>query len=311
MKRAVIGIDVGKHELSIFWKNKNYVVENSPESISMWFKKHIVLKKGNPLIVYEPTGGYEKKLQKFLNENNWSHKRVHANHVRAYAKALGVHVKTDRVDARMIADYAERMEIKENDTKAKHADLKALLTRREQLVTMRAEEKNRLDTCDILLTKLINQHIEQLTANIAEVDETIKQYEKTYQDVQKAVKLYTSVPGIGRIIALQLFVDLPELEKTDNKKLAALVGLAPYNRDSGLMVGRRRTYGGRTRIRGLLYMAALVASRCYPELKRFYLKLKQKGKASKVALVAVAHKLLAVLHSVAKRQEPWAPILEK
>jgi len=311
MKRTVIGIDVGKYELSLFCKNKSYVVENSVECITKWFKKHTILKKENPLIVYEPTGGYERQLQNVLNKNNWSHKRIHANHIRSYAKALGVHAKTDKVDAKIIADYAERMEIKENETKINHPELKALLTRREQLVTMRAEEKNRLDTCDDLLINYINQHIDQLTTNIAEINNAIEQYEEANKEVKKAVSLYASVPGIGHTIALQSVVDLPELEKLDIKKLSALVGLAPWNRDSGLMSGKRRTYGGRTRIRGLLYMAAVVSSRCCPQIKQFYLKLKQKGKASKVALIAVAHKLLAILHSIAKRQTPWVEILDK
>jgi transposase len=309
MQKNMLGIDVGKFELSIFWKTKNYTVKNDIEEIAVWFEKYAVSEKEASLVVYEPTGGYERTLEQFLQINKWSHKRVHANHVRAYARALGVHAKTDRVDARMIADYAVRMEIKANETKMEHTQLKALLTRREQLVCMRAEEKNRLDTCDPALKSFINQHITQLGKYIAKIDEEIKKYEKANPEVHKEVALYSSVPGIGRIIALQLVTDLPELKTADNKKLAALVGVAPWNRDSGLMIGRRSTYGGRTRVRGLLYMGALVAARCCPQLKQFYLKLKQKGKATKVALVAVAHKLLDILHSVAKRQTPWVAVL--
>lgn len=311
MKRSVIGIDVGKYELSLFWDNKHYVIKNDTTEMTTWFKEHIAFLKEIPLMVYEPTGGYERKLQRVLQANQWPHRRVHANHVRAYARAAGIYAKTDHIDARVIAEYAIRMEIKANETEMAHPALKTLLTRREQLIRMRAEEKNRLDTCDPLITKFITQHIDQLTRHITKIDKEIQVYEKAHVDIQKLMELYTSVPGVGRTVALQLIADLPELEREDDKKLAALTGLAPWNCDSGLMTGKRRTHGGRTRIRSLLYMSALVAARCCPPLNQFYLKLRQKGKAAKVALVAVAHKLLMILRSIAQRQTPWVPVLER
>lgn len=311
MKDSVIGIDVGKYELVIYWNGKLTTVQNDEKELQVWFKKsHDELKLAK-LIVYEPTGGYERNLQNCLILNKLPHRRVHANHVRAYAKATGMDAKTDRIDATMLAEFGERMELTAKAIEPSEPALKALLTRREQLIGMRLQEKNRLDTCDRLLGKWIEKNIKQLDKQIDAIEEEIKKYEKEHPAVKKLVALYSSIPGIGKVIALQLIVDLPELINENDKRLAALVGLAPWNRDSGTKIGRRMTRGGRTRIRGLLYMAALVAARCNPELKKFYMKLKQKGKPTKVALIAVAHKLLSTLRSIAQRQTPWMPILER
>lgn len=245
-----------------------------------------------------------------LEQNNLPHRRVHANHVRAYAKASGIEAKTDKIDAKVLAEFAIRMEMKAKPEKQQFEALKGLLTRREQLIGMRMQEKNRLDTCDKLVGKWISKNIEQLTKQIEQIEKAIDEEVDKDDGIKKLYTLYSSIPGIGRITGLQLIVDLPELLVSHEKTLAALVGLAPWNRDSGKTRGRRRTRGGRTRIRGLLYMAALVAARCNPEIKAYYKKLKGKGKATKVALIAVAHKLLKILRSIAQRQTPWTPAME-
>lgn len=311
MKTTVIGIDVGKYELAIFWQDKSFLIKNDEKEIEAWINDQAVGLKQVSLIAYEPTGGYERKLQTLLQKNRLPHRRVHANHVRAYAHASGISAKTDRIDAKVIAEYAVRMEITAKEPEAEDSKLKALLTRRRQLIDMRAQEKNRLDTCDPLVKKLIEKHIKHLTKEIEKIDKEIKTHEEANSKIKKLVDLYTSVPGVGRTVALQLIADLPELETEDDKKLAALVGVAPWNHDSGLKSGRRRTKGGRTQVRSLLYMAALVAARCNPELNKFYNKLKQKGKASKVALIAVVHKLLYILRSIAQRQTPWVQVLAR
>ena len=311
MKGSVIGIDVGKYELVIYLNGKFTTIKNDEKEFQAWFRNNHDAIKEARLIIYEPTGGYERNLQTCLTLNKLPHRRVHANHVRAYAKATGMDAKTDRIDAKMLAEFGERMQLTAKAVEPSEPALKALLTRREQLIGMRLQEKNRLDTCDGLLGKWIKKNIKQLDRQIDEIEEEIKKYEKEHANVEKLVALYTSIPGIGKVTALQLVVDLPELLNESDKTLAALVGLAPWNRDSGTKIGRRITRGGRTRIRGLLYMAALVAARFNPELKRFYMKLKQKGKATKVALIAVAHKLLIILRSIAQRQTPWIPMLEK
>jgi len=311
MKGSVIGIDVGKYELVIYWNGKFTTIKNDEKELQTWIKKNHDVLKDIRLIVYEPTGGYERTLQKCLDVNQLPYRRVHANHVRAYAKATGTEAKTDGIDAKMLSEFAERMNLEPKAIRMSEPALKALLTRREQLIGMRLQEKNRLDTCDPILGKWIEKNIKQLDKQIDGIEEEIKKYEKEHAEVEKLVALYTSIPGVGKVTALQLIVDLPELLNESDKTLAALVGLAPWNRDSGTKIGRRMTRGGRTRIRGLLYMAALVAARCNPDLKKFYLKLKQKGKATKVALIAVAHKLLYTLRSIAQRQTPWTATLER
>src|SRR5438045_244608 len=300
MKGSVIGIDVGKYELVAYWDGQYTTIKNDEKEIKSWFKKNSSALEKVGLIVYEPTGGYERKLQKCLDFYKLPYRRVHANHVRAYAKAAGIAAKTDRIDAKILAKFAITMGLVPKPVVAIEPGLKALLTRREQLIEMRLQEKNRLETCDILLSKWIEKNIKQLSKQLEEIEKTITDYIKGHPEVENLLGLYSSIPGIGRVTALQLIVDLPELLEENDKVLAALVGLAPWNRDSGTKIGRRQTRGGRVRIRGLLYMAALVAVRFYPEMKQFYSKLKQKGKATKVALIAVAHKLLGVVRSVAQ-----------
>lgn len=311
MKGSVIGIDVGKYELVVYWNDQYTTIRNDEKDLQVWFKKDGSALKKVGLIVYEPTGGYERKLQKFLDLHQLPYRRVHANHVRAYAKATGTLAKTDKIDAKILSEFAMRMELTPKAVIAVEPALKALLTRREQLIGMRLQEKNRLDTCDAILKKWIEKNIKLLNQQIEAIEKEIKNFTKEHPDVEKLLELYTSIPGVGQVTALQLIVDLPELLEENDKVLAALVGLAPWNQDSGMKIGRRQTRGGRIRIRGLLYMAALVASRCNPEMKAFYLKLKQKGKATKVALIAVAHKLLGILRSIAQRQTPWVAAVEK
>lgn len=311
MKSTIVGVDVGKYELVIYRNNQYFTIKNEEIALKKWLNKYCHPVESVALIVYEPTGGYERTLYACLEEKHLPYRRVHANRVRDYAKSTGRFAKTDRIDAKVLAEYAQRMEIQPKAVKAVEPGLKSLLTRREQLIQMRLQDKNRLESCDEILREWIQKNLQQLTSQLKDLEQAIKSYESEHAEVKRLLTLYTSVPGIGRVTGLQLIVDLPELLQEKDKTLAALVGVAPWNHDSGSKIGRRRTRGGRTRIRGLLYMAALVAARCDADMKRFYTKLKQKGKASKVALIAVAHKLLAIIRSVAQRQTPWEPILNR
>ncbi|MBS0626593.1 MAG: IS110 family transposase [Verrucomicrobia bacterium] len=311
MKDAVIGIDVGKYELVVYCDGQYITLKNDKKDIHNWMKKDKTILNNIRLIVYEPTGGYERELQKSLDLYKLPYRRVHANHVRSYAKAKGVGAKTDHIDAKILAEFAIKMELSAKPVVAVAPKLKTLLTRREQLIEMRKQEKNRLETSDKELKRWIEKNIKLLTKQIDEIEKKIDLFIDGDAEIKKLLELYSSIPGIGRITSLQLIVDLPELLEENDKVLGALVGLAPWNRDSGTKIGRRQTRGGRIRIRGLLYMAALVAARCNAELKAFYKKLKQKGKATRVALIAVAHKLLGTLRSVAQRQTPWVAVIKK
>jgi transposase len=307
MEDCVIGIDVGKYELVIYWNGKYHTVNNEPSDLKGWLKKYITDITQVKLIVFEPTGGYERNVKTCLRESNIPYRMVHANHVRDHARSLGIYAKTDKIDAKILVDFAISKKIEARVEIEEYPRLKVLLTRREQLIDMRLQERNRLDKSDKLLVKFINKHITNLTKLLAEIEKAIETELRKNEALQEQFDLYSSVPGIGMVTGLQLIVDLPELRIEDDKRLAALVGIAPYNKDSGTRIGRRRTRGGRSRIRSLLYMAALVAARCDPTMKKFYKKLRDKGKAPKVALIAVAHKLLILLRCIAQRQSPWVP----
>lgn len=309
MQRSVIGIDVGKYELVIYWNKQFETVPNDSTKVIKWLGKNKAGLSNVDLIAFEATGGYERLLKQCLIEQQIPFRQVHANHVRAFAKASGLEAKTDKIDAKVIADYALRMDVQAKAVIERNEALKALLTRRKQLIDMRLQERNRLDTGDKLLVKWIKKNISHLDKQIEQVEKAIDKQVKEDSETKRLYELYSSIPGIGKITGLQLIVDLPELLSENDKTLAALVGLAPWNQDSGLMRGKRRIRGGRSQVRGLLYMAALVAARCNEDLKAFYNKLKSKGKASKVALIAVAHKLLMILRSVAQRGTPWVPTM--
>lgn len=309
MKSSVIGVDIGKHELVIYWNNQFMVIMNNKKDIDKWLGKHRNDVEKVDLIVYEPTGGYERNLHEALETYKLPYRRVHANHVRAFAKATGVSAKTDKLDAKLLAEFATRMELSPKPIVTVAPELKALLTRREQLLEMQLQERNRLESSEPLLSKWIEESIKQLSKQLKELEKELNRLIRLTPKIKELLELYTSIPAIGKITALQLIVDLPELLEENEKVLAALVGLAPWNRDSGTRTGRRRTRGGRKRVRGLLYMASVVAIRCNSNMKAFYTKLKQKGKATKVALIAVAHKLLGILRSVAQRRTAWVPVI--
>src|SRR3990167_6197272 len=255
MKRSVIGIDIGKYELVVYWEGRFVKLANESSVLSNWLtEKKQELSKVD-LIVFEATGGYERLLKQLLTQHKILFRQVHANHVRAFAKASGIAAKTDEIDAKVIAEYAQRMGVEAKPIIARNDALKALLTRRKQLIDMRLQEKNRLDTCDKLLAKWVNKNIACLDKQVAQVEVAISKEVDKDPETKRLYELYSSIPGIGKITGLQLIVDLPELLVENDKTLAALVGLAPWNHDSGRMKGRRRTRGGRSQVRGLLYMA--------------------------------------------------------
>jgi transposase len=307
MKRSVIGIDIGKYELVAYCDGRYEKFSNNHMALAKWFASKSKWLRTVDLVAFEATGGYERLLKKLLIDNQIPFRQIHANHIRAFANASGISAKTDEIDARVITEYANKLDIQAKPVISRNEALKTLITRRKQLLEMRLQEKNRLDTCDKLATKWINKNIVNLSKQIDQVETAIDEEIEKDGESKRLYELYSSIPGIGKVISLQLITDLPELLTENDKTLAALVGLAPWNHDSGRISGRRRTRGGRTQIRGLLYMAALVAARCNPELRIFYQKLKNKGKATKVALIAIAHKLLIVLRSVAQRGTAWVP----
>lgn len=303
--KHIIGIDVAKAELAIYLNEKFINIENTTTAIKKWLKKQIKNIEID-MVVMEPTGGYERTLVNCLENTNIPYRLVHANHVRAFAKSKGSLAKTDNIDAKMLADFASTMKISPKSAIHPHPELKDIVDRRDQLVEIRVQESNRLDAAlNRASIKSIKKHIKFIDKEIEELENYAYKFIENNSELKFIVELYKSIPGIGLLTAIRLIVDLPELSSYGDKQLAALVGVAPMNKDSGKHRGKRTIKGGRPKLRSVLYLCALSGIRFNPVLKRFYQRLKLKGKPSKVAIIAVVRKLLTIIRSVCQRRAPW------
>jgi transposase len=233
---------------------------------------------------------------------------VNPRQVRDFARSTGQLAKTDRIDARMLALFAERVRPTPKPLPDEAAqELDALLTRRRQLLEMIVAEKNRFSSAAITLRKGIREHIRYLERHLKGVDVEIEERVHNSPIWQAKEDLLRSVPGVGPVLSRTLIAELPELGQLTEKQIAALVGVAPLARDSGKMRGRRLVWGGRAPVRAVLYMAALVASRNNPVIRAFYLRLRAAGKPPKVALTACMRKLLVILNAMVRASTPWNP----
>ena len=232
---------------------------------------------------------------------------AHPNKVRAFAHAGGRMAKTDRLDAQVLSRYGEVFaSAGSSQPEPQREELQALLRRRRQLVDQRVQERNRLDRAwNPAVRASTQRHIDWLDQEIAALDREYREALASSEELACRADLYRSVPGIGELTAAILVADLPELGWGEGKGLCSLVGLAPWSRDSGQQRGYRAVRGGRGAVRRALYMAALSVVRSPGELRRFYRGLRQRGKAGKVALVAVMRKLLLHLHAIARRGTHW------
>jgi len=259
------------------------------------------------VIVVEATGGYEAPLVAELGIAHLPVAVVNPRQVRDFARATGRLAKTDRLDAQALAHFGQAMRptprpLPDEDTQA----LAALVERRRQVVAMRTAEENRLGATRVApVHARIQAHLAWLEADLGEIDGDLQQQLRASPLWREQDDLLQSVPGIGPIIALTLLAQLPELGRLSHGQIAALVGVAPLNRDSGTLRGRRAVWGGRQAVRTALYMGTLRATRCNPAIRLFYDRLLAAGKAKKVALVACMHKLLTILNAMRKHQTPW------
>jgi transposase len=304
-----IGVDVSKARLDVDWLGNSKAYDNEKSGVN---KLTNALKKLHiagelSLVVCESTGGYEQKIVRACHKSGIPVHVAHANKVRYFAKSKGLLAKTDSIDAAVLTDYGSLLKPKAdvlhlNKTTEKIAEK---LKRREQLQADKKREKNRLDkelSKDI--KKSINDHIDWLGKKINGLDKDLKELKKN-DEVKINHDLLTSIPAIGDLGAHYLLSYLPEIGSLSHKQLSALVGVAPFNNDSGQGQGKRFIQGGRSRLRQVLYMSAITAITFNEDLKVFYGRLKAKGKPTKVALVAVIRKLLTIASSVIKRQAPW------
>lgn len=301
-----IGVDVGKANLDIALhpSGQFYTIPNSEAHI----RRFIKILKGYSIerIVVEATGRYEHALAQACDQAGLPIIVVNPTSVRRYAQAIGVLAKTDRIDAQVIARYAATLkpELKPIPDK-KSQKVKDLLVRRSQLLEMTTMEKNRLQILPKTLHRSIKSLLKILQAQIETITRQIEQEVAKVDHWRIKTEILTSVPGVGKVLAYTLLSELPELGSLNRKEIAALVGVAPINRDSGKLNGKRRIRGGRHRVRTVMFMAMLSSIQCNPVFKRFYERLKAQGKIPKVALIACMRKMIVVLNTMIKNQESW------
>jgi transposase len=301
-----VGIDVSKDNLDIFADSsaEAFQVRNQADDIAALVGR---LREAAPdYIVVEASGGFEAALVTALATAGLAVCRVSPQRVRSFARAVGELAKTDRLDARLLARYGRdcRPQVSRLSD-AETAELEALMQRRRQLIEMHVAESNRLGTAPQVVARQLKEHLRWLEKRIADSDKELRQRLTKTAVWREQDELVRSVPGVGPVMSLTLLASLPELGRLNRKQIAALVGVAPFARDSGKRRGRRHTAGGRRAVRTVLYMATLSAVRYNPVLKRFYERLKAAGKVSKVAVIASARKLLTILNAMVRDRTRW------
>lgn len=301
-----VGIDVSKAQLDIALRptGQGWQVPNEEEGITMLVAR---LQAVEPtLIVVEATGGMELPVTLALAAAGLPVAVVNPRHTRDFAKATGQLAKTDALDARVLAHFAEAVRPVPRPLPEAHAqELSALLGRRRQLIERLTAEKNRLSAAPVGLRPRIQAHLHWLEHALRDVDTDVARRIRTSPVWRVKDHLLQSVPGVGPVLSHTLVAQLPELGTLTRQRIAALVGVAPFNRDSGTLRGKRTVWGGRAHVRTILYMGTLVAVRFNPVLKTFYARLRAAGTAAKVALTACMRKLLAILNAMLKHQTPW------
>jgi len=303
---AYVGVDVGKTWLDVaLWGSEAvWRVSNDDEGVAKIMARVAAMEP--QLIAVEATGGYEQLLVQSMLLNSLPVAVVNPTRVRALSKATGKLAKTDVIDARLIAEYAFKVQPEALAPKEAHEiRLNALVTRREQLVEMRTAEQNRLGTAQNSMQADIRQHIEWLSVRIEELEAQIKELVDSLPEWREQAQRLDSIPGVGMITAVTVLAEMPELGQLDRQKIAALAGLAPFNRDSGQLRGKRRIFGGRKGIRRVLYMACLSATKCNPVIRPLYLRLLKKGKVFKVAITACMRKMLTIMNAMIRDGVNW------
>ena len=305
-EKCYIGIDVSKAILDVYvlpcgkhmqFKNDARDIKKLSEKVKLFPQAAVVL---------EATGGYEKPVVLALQKLELNISVVNPRLIRDFAKALGKLAKTDKIDAEVIALFAEKMRPRTNAVfNENQQKLAGLNTRRRQIIDMITMERNRLDKVDGELKKSIQRIIKVLEKELEAINEALEKSIQNDANHAQKNKLLKSIKGVGSVVAAGIIADLPELGNVSARQISALAGLAPYNRDSGTLRGKRTIWGGRASVRTMLYMAALVATRHNPQIKNFYNRLCNAGKQKKVALTACMHKLLIIMNAMIKNGELW------
>jgi transposase len=304
--QTFVGIDVAKRRLDIasLPAREAWSAVNDETGIRALVSRLGFLPKA--LIVVEATGGYELPLALALAEAGLAFAIVNPRQVRDFAKGLGLLEKTDRIDARVLAKFAE---VVQPEPRLLHSEtsqqLNALVVRRRQLVTMLAAEKNRYDTAPQAVRGEIREHIDWLKQRLARLERELHEAIEADPGWRRVNRILRSAKGVGPALVLTLLGGLPELGRLSPREIAKLVGIAPLARDSGQFKGRRMIWGGRAAVRAALYMGTLVATRHNPVIRSFYQRLLAAGKPKKVALVACMRKFLVILNAMVRDGRQW------
>jgi len=301
-----MGIDVAKAQLDIAVRpsGERWAVPNNTDGVATLVEQVQALHP--TLIVLEATGGLERAATAALATAGLPVVVVNPRQARDFARAIGQLAKTDALDARALAHFADVIRPTPRPLPdAQTQELRALLGRRQQLIVMRTAEQNRLAGTSGRLQTDIEAHITWLNERLATLDDDIETLLRASPLWRENDDLLQSAPGIGPVCARTLLLELPELGTLNRRQIAALVGVAPLNRDSGTLRGRRTIWGGRAHVRTVWYMGTLVATRYNPRIKAFYERLLAAGKVKKVALTACMHKFLTILNAMLKHRTPW------
>jgi transposase len=301
-----IGIDVSQDNLDIAIYPQNITWRVTNDAAGRAELVHKLAAYDIAGVVLEATGGLERAVMSELEAAGYQTRRVNPVQIRHFAKASGKLAKTDRIDALRIAHFGQSLQppvtlLPDVQTR----ELQALVTRRQQIVAMVTMEKNHLHSCETWVRSSIEATIAQLEAQLVELEARLASVSTGRPQWQERLAILTSVKGIGPVISQALLVQLPELGQRTAKQIAALVGVAPFNHDSGKWRGQRRIQGGRKELRSLLYMAAMCAVQHNSVFRDHYAQLLQRGKPRKVALVACIRKLLGILNAMLGTNQPW------
>jgi transposase len=309
MKKAVeifVGIDISKAwlDIAVHEREGTFRAGNEDEGIANLVKRMKEL--GPTLIVLEPTGGFEILVVAELTQAGLPVVVVNAKRVRDFARATGRLAKTDKLDAKVLAHFGAALRPAVRDLRSvEEEELTALLTRRRQVLDMLTVEKNRLVTVRAKMRTDIEAHIQWLSTSLKDLNQEIEEFVEEIPVWKEKDAILQSVPGVGPVTSATMLGMLPELGKLNRQQIAALVGVAPVNKDSGRKQGKRRVYGGRADVRSVLYMAALAAKKFNPVIRNFYERLIKQGKEKKVALTACMRKLLVILNVMMHTNQPW------
>jgi transposase len=310
-KNTFVGIDIAKDTLDvhILPSEEQFTVAFDYSGVATLVQK---IKPFAPrLIILEATGGYELQLAAELLAAGLKNIRIiNPRQVREFARAIGILAKTDIIDARVLALYAQKVNPEPRPIPPEaEQSLKALVTRRNQLVKMRAAEKNRLARKTAPHIKIsLKKTIEFLNRQIEDIEQEMNRAIKNIPTWRNKDKLLRKVPGIGPVTSLTLLASVPELGQLNRRQIASLIGVAPLNRDSGIFRGKRMTWGGRASVRRTFYMATLVACRFNPVIRNFYKKLIDSGKLHKVAMTACMRKMIIILNAMLKTNTPFSRV---